>query len=203
MKNISDKILSRITRKGRGWVFTPKDFLDIGSRAAVDQTLSRLSRTGKIRRLRRGIYDFPKTSPLLGVLAPSPDALAKTVARSRGISIHPSGAQAANALGISTQVPARPVYFTTGPSQKIPMPLGRGTIVLKHISSRFILNDNGATLVLMTMRYLGRTGVHADTVRKIADTLPTSSKTALGNAVGKVPDWMAQHIKTISGARAA
>ena len=71
-----DKIKRRIIGKGRGAVFTPADFLDLGSRASVDQTLSRLTDQGVIRRLARGIYDYPKTSPRLGRLSPDPDAVA-------------------------------------------------------------------------------------------------------------------------------
>lgn len=67
-----DKIKRRIIGKGRGAVFTPADFLDLGSRASVDQTLSRLTDQGVIRRLARGIYDYPKTSPRLGRLSPDP-----------------------------------------------------------------------------------------------------------------------------------
>ena len=79
-----DKIKRRIIGKGRGAVFTPADFLDLGSRASVDQTLSRLTDQGVIRRLARGIYDYPKTSPRLGRLSPDPDAVAAAIARKDG-----------------------------------------------------------------------------------------------------------------------
>ena len=73
MSTTASKIIRRIHTKQRGWVFTPKHFLDVGSREAIDQTLSRLVKQGKIRRLGRGIYDYPKQHPSLGTLSPNTD----------------------------------------------------------------------------------------------------------------------------------
>jgi len=77
MKSITDKITARIRRRKPGWVFSPKDLLDVGTRAAVDQVLSRLVRQGMIRRVDRGIYYYPKISKLLGPLSPTPDNIAR------------------------------------------------------------------------------------------------------------------------------
>ena len=76
----TNAILKRIRAKHRGWVFTPRQFAHLGTRAAVDQALSRLQRTGQIRRLARGVYEFPKVHPKIGVLSPSPEAVAKAMA---------------------------------------------------------------------------------------------------------------------------
>ncbi len=108
---ITDRILRRIRGKGRGWTFVPKDLLDLGSRAAVDQALSRLARKDRIRRVGRGIYDYPRVSKRLGVLSPSVDAIASAVARKSNSQLQVSDAQAANALGLTTQISAKPIYF--------------------------------------------------------------------------------------------
>ena len=60
-------------------MFTPTQFLDLGSRAAVDQALSRLAQAGTIRRLALGVYDYPKRHPMLGPLSPSADTVAKAL----------------------------------------------------------------------------------------------------------------------------
>lgn len=78
--NVQNKIVYRIRGKGRGWVFSPKHFLDLGSRDAVDKALSRLADAGVIRRFSRGLYDYPKISPQLGTLTPSADKIAKVLA---------------------------------------------------------------------------------------------------------------------------
>src|SRR5665213_3987320 len=67
-----------------GTVFGPRIFGDPGNRAAVDQSLSRLAKAGTIRRISRGVYDFPKTHPTFGALSPDPDAIAKSIAAQAG-----------------------------------------------------------------------------------------------------------------------
>ena len=78
---ITSSIRQRIIGKGRGAIFAPTDFLDIGSRASLDQALSRLADQGMIRRLTRGLYDYPRKSARLGLLSPSADDIAKAIAR--------------------------------------------------------------------------------------------------------------------------
>jgi len=74
----------------------PTDFLDLGSRQAVDLTLHRLVRKGTIRRLARGIYDYPKLHPVLGPLPPPPEGIAKAIAGRQQARLQPAGAYAAN-----------------------------------------------------------------------------------------------------------
>ena len=96
MTRLADRIMKRLRARGRGrWVCTPKDFLDLGSREAVDQALSRLVRAGRLRRAGRGLYDLPRTSALLGRPAPVDlDAALAALARRDGIRIMPDGATA-------------------------------------------------------------------------------------------------------------
>lgn len=77
--SVPDQIMRRARACGRGGVFTPSDFLPLAGRAAVDQALSRLVKNGKLRRLARGLYDFPKVHPQLGLLAPAPDDVAQAL----------------------------------------------------------------------------------------------------------------------------
>ena len=98
MSVVTSKMYNRIKGKGRGWVFGPADFLDLGTRDAVDQVLSRLVKQDKIRRLGRGVYDFPKSDDLIGVLSPASADVAKVIVKDDVI-FH-SGATAANLLGL-------------------------------------------------------------------------------------------------------
>jgi hypothetical protein len=95
-----DQILKAITSLGSGAVFVPTDFLSCGSRQAVDIALHRLVRKGTIRRLARGIYDFPKIHPKLGKLLPSPEKIAEALVGRDCTRIQPTGAYAANILGL-------------------------------------------------------------------------------------------------------
>ncbi len=80
MQSIDNKVISRIYGKGRGWCFTPNEFMDLGSRSSVDKALSRLTQKGTIRRLARGLYDYPKMHKDLGSLSASPESIAQALA---------------------------------------------------------------------------------------------------------------------------
>src|ERR1035437_9920315 len=106
MVDLGSRLLGRVKSAPAGAVFSPRMFNDLGNRAAVDQALSRLTKAGKIRRMARGVYDIPKEHPTLGALSPDPDAVAKSIAAQAGYRLQPTPARAANALGLSSQVPA-------------------------------------------------------------------------------------------------
>jgi hypothetical protein len=133
-QSIDSRILAAIHGRGRGSVFVPSDFLDIGSREAVGLTLHRLARNGTIRRLARGLYDFPKEHPVLGPLQPSAEVVARALAGRDRTRLQPTGAYAANALGLSEQVPAKAVFLTDGPSRMVN--IGPTTIQLRRTTAK-------------------------------------------------------------------
>ena len=196
MQSIIKQVLKRIKSHGKGFVFTPKDFLNLGSRAAIDQALSRLSRDGKIRRIKRGLYDYPRVSTRLGQLSPNPDAVVQALARKTGSQIGPSGAKAANALGLSTQVPARLVYLTDGPSRDVV--IGRQRIQLRYAASKYFSGNSGADIAVQALRHLGQNAVDDTGIRKVRTALSDHDKRALRKTIGKVPDWMTPYIKQIT-----
>ena len=138
----TDKIMKRIKGHGRGkWVCTPKDFLDLGTRAGVDQVLSRLVRRNQLRRVGRGLYDWPRMSTVLKRAAPADISLSiDAIVRRDGIRIMPSGLMAANGLGLTNAVPARALYLTDGASRSIR--LGQRTIEFKHVNANFMRWNN-------------------------------------------------------------
>ena len=132
--NIHNSMIYRLRGTGRGFVFSPKHFLDLGSRDAVDKALSRLTKQGYINRISRGIYYYPKISPTLGILTPSITEIAKVLADKHKTQLQITGAEAVNILGLSNQVPARSVFFTDGQTKNIKV--GKKTIELKHASPK-------------------------------------------------------------------
>jgi len=121
MPSVADKIMKRISEQdSRNWVCTPKDFLDLGSREAIDQALSRLVKAGRLRRIGTGLYDTPRTSRMLKRTAPvDMDAAIAAIARRDAVRILPDGLAAANQLGLTTVVPAKVWFMTDGPSRTI------------------------------------------------------------------------------------
>lgn len=195
---VTGKILRRIQRKGRGNVFTARDFIDIGaSRAAVDQTLSRLTHRGVLRRLRRGLYDYPKASKWLGVLSPSPDAVAGALARQTGSKIQISGARAANMLGLTDQVPAKLVYVTDGPSRNVR--IGNQHIILRHASNRNLAGLGRSTgTVIQALRYLGKDRVKKDSIRQLRNMLTNKQKKDIRRDILVGPDWIRKVVEQIA-----
>ena len=182
-------IKKRIIRNGRGSVFTPSDFLTLGSRASVDQTLSRLVKDGTIRRLAHGIFDYPKISPRIGPLAPSPDDLAKAVTAKGGHVMQVSPAKAANLLGLTTQIPAKSIYLTNGPTRS--KTIGRQTIHLRNAAPKNLVAAGKATgLVFQALRYLGKDGVDDQALRILAKSLNASDRKNLEKDSLHAPGWM-------------
>lgn len=190
-------VLKRIRAKHRGFVFTPREFSQLGSRAAVDQALSRLQRSGQIRRLTRGVYEFPKIHPKIGLLSPSPEAVAKAMAKRTGSRITVSGAKAANLLGLSTQVPMQNVFWTEGPSRTIR--IGNQTVSLKHVApSKMIGAGTEAGIVIQAVRSLGKEGVQGIPVHSLAKRLPPPVKRAVQRLAPTAPAWSQPALNQIS-----
>src|SRR6202453_1706047 len=151
---IDSRILATIHGRGRGSVFVPADFLTLGSREAIDVALHRLARKGTIRRLARGAYDFPKDHPVLGLLSPSADAVARALAGRDRTRLQPAGAYAANALGLSEQVPAKAVFLTDGPSRTVK--IGKTTIQPRRTTARNMAAGGGpGGFLIQALRELG------------------------------------------------
>ena len=111
-KTFETQILRRIQALGRGGVFSARDFADLGTRSTEDWVLQRLVAKGKIRRLSRGIYNYPQTSAIVGLVPPDPYQVARTITNRDGSRLQPTGAYAANLLGFSDQIPARSEFLT-------------------------------------------------------------------------------------------
>jgi predicted transcriptional regulator of viral defense system len=197
MSTITNKIIKRIRGKQRGWVFTPRDFLDIGLRAAVDKVLSRLASAGLIRRLARGVYDFPKQHTLLGTLSPNMDNLAKVTAKAGDI-VFQSGAMSANILGLSTQVPARQVYLTSGKSHR--KNIGGRLVVLKH--TRSLLNNvtPSVNLAVQALSYIGKDNIDDAIIQKCAKILSHDDRSTLVTRAKQLPGWLADVVHKIEQA---
>jgi hypothetical protein len=198
MKPASDLILRRIRGKQRGWVFTPKNFIDLAPRPTIATTLRRLLKKGLIRKLSHGIYDFPAQHPKLGILAPNPDAIAKAIALKNGNNIQPSGARLANLLGLDTQVPSKPIYITSGNSTQTKV--GKYSITLNHskLISGIPLSINNVR-VLNALHHLGKDHINDDIIKKCKTILSTKDKSQLKRNLIKLPVWITPFIKKIIG----
>lgn len=195
------KIQDRIRQAGPGKVFTPKDFLDLAGRDATDQALSRLVRQSVLRRLGRGLYYSPRRNDSLGVdVPPDLDEIADAVGRQTGSRIVPSGAVAANRLGLSTQVPAKPVYLTDGRSRQVRV--GKYTLQIKHAPPKDLPAGNRkSALVFQALRFLGKDAITDKAIDTIRSALTPDDRKLLLSDAKYATDWLCEMVRKIASPR--
>lgn len=196
---IEPKVLSIIHGHGGGWVFTPNAFSRVGTPRSVGMALTRLSRKGAIRQIARGLYEVPKSHPTLGSVPPSTEAIAKALAGRHAIRLQPIGAYAANALGLSEQVPARAVYLTDGRSRRVK--LGKREIVLKRTTPRNMATAGRPSgMVIQALRWIGPRHVDDKLIEKLRRNLRPEDRAVLVKDAHLAPAWIASILRQLAEA---
>lgn len=184
-------------RANPGRVFTPFDFLDLGSPHAVGMVLTRMARSAKLRRLARGLYDVPRTHRTLGELLPTADEIAAAIARRDGATVRPCGATAANLLSLSEQVPMRVVYLTDGRSRTVKV--GAQTIQFKKQPTRLVRSGSPmSSLLFAALRDLGKAHVTSTRVAHLRTTLSPADRHRLLKDLPLAPAWMHPYLRFIA-----
>ena len=197
-KNTDSQILRRIYGHGMGWVFTPSHFKDLGSRDAIASALKRHKQSGLIRQLARGLYDYPKTDPELGPLQPSVDDIAKALAGRDAVRLQPTGAYAANLLGLSTQVPMKVTYLTDGLSRTVQ--IGKRQITLKRTTPRNMATAGKVSgLVIQALRRMGQAHIDKQVIAQLDRVLDAQAKAQLMKDIRYAPAWIADIIRDLAG----
>lgn len=164
---------------------------------AVATALGRLVRKGAIRRLAHGLYDLPVVHPKLGELMPSVDDVIRAIQGSEAITVQPTGAYAANLLGLSTQIPMRVELLTDGRRKVIRY--GKQEILLKPSSPRNMAAAGTKTgLIIQALRYLGQRQVNDTVLRKIAEQLNDRDRKQMLKHRLHAPAWIARHLSTLA-----
>ena len=173
--------------------FSARDFLHLGSPAAVRKALERLTRAGDLRRIRRGYYDRPRSHPILGVTAPDPMDLIRGMMNHSGARWQVSGAYAANLLHLSDQVPAKIVVLTDAPPRKIH--LEKLVLDFRRASPRNLLGaGTPAGLVIQALRHLGKDHVSAKVIARLRAAINQDTKNAFKELALKAPAWMQPYL---------
>jgi len=197
-KSVDSQILSAIYGHKRGWVFTPDHFKALGSRDAVASALKRHKQAGLIQQLARGLYHYPKIDKQLGPLQQSNDDIARALAGRDATRLQPSGAYAANLLGLSTQVPMKVVYLTDGRTRTVQ--IGKRQIALKHTTPRNMATAGKISgLVIQALRHLGRKNVDTKVIAQLNRHLDTTARTQLMKDIRYVPAWIADIFRALAG----
>jgi hypothetical protein len=172
-----------------GKVFPVKDFLHLGTRAAVDQVLYRMAKENEIVRIARGLYARPKWNKYVSApVMPEPFEVAELVAKSRGAKIGPSGAEAVHRFGLSTQVPTQAVYDTTGRTGNVKV--GKSTIRFRHVAPRKMqYAGTSVGTAIAAMRYLGHEHVTPQVIATLEQALTKEDFQTLRRAATALPGW--------------
>ena len=188
-------MINHFGKAAEGVPTAAKELLHLGTRAAVDQTLSRLVRRGSLIRVSRGLYVRP-IKGRFGVRPPEPVTLVQAIAEQRGESAVRHGAAEANALGLTTQVPVREVYLTSGPTRKLK--LGNQVIELRHAPAwQLALPGRKAGALIRALAWLGpEHASHA--IEAVRGRLPESERNAVVEVRRMLPTWMAQQVSRLA-----
>ena len=194
---IEPRVKSTIFGHGRGWVFTPGEFLGIANPRSVSVALTRLARKGIIRNLARGLYDYPKNDRQLGILSPSIDAVARALSLRHAIRLQPSGGYAANLLGLSDQVPMKVVFLTDGVNRRVQ--IGKLQITLKRTTPRNMASAGKTSgLVIQALRHLGQRNIDGQIILRLKQRLSTTDKKQLLTDLRHAPVWVATVMRQIA-----
>lgn len=193
-----EKVFYFISGHGRGWAFSSSDLIKKFDRQQVDSTLSDLSKNKKIRRIARGIYDYPKYSDFLQKeLSPDIDQVARAYARKFNWRIEVSGDSALNLLNLSTQIQAKYIYLSDGPNKSYK--------ILENITLEFkksALKDIGfkyreSSLLVQSLKALGKDYITSKTIHKIKEQIDSKMYDKILKDTQSTTGWIYETIKQI------
>ena len=198
MYNYDNALRERILTLERGAIFFPSDFEDIATDTAIRQTLSRMVKRGEIIRVSRGIYCHPRTNPALGldVIPPSAEDIAQRIAERDKVKIIPTGDQALNQLGLSTQVPGNAVYITNGARKKINIGKGRNIVFRESNELRiFEFESKIMMLAVSAMRSIGKDKIGSDILTVIREIVGKISPETYNHDIRLAPAWVRKKLE--------
>lgn len=191
MNTLPESILRNAEALPEGGVVSPKEFLHLGSREAVDQALSRLVKAGRLLRVGRGLY-APPIHSRFGSRPPAPAEVIKALAERSGEVVVAHGAGTANALGLTQQVPMREVYLTSGRNRTLRF--GKSEVLIKHAPRWMLLMANRpAGAALRALAWMGPHHAN-EAVKVLHHKLPETEWRALITTRAELPSWMAAAI---------
>lgn len=186
---VENKIFESLKSRQKGIVIFVSDFLDYGNSESVKKALLRLNEKETIVRLAHGIYLYPKVDKELGILFPSTEDIAIAIARRDKVRIIPTGVQALNKLGLSTQVPMKVVYLTDGGTRNIKV--GKRTISFRNTSPKnLLMKGEISSLVIQALKTIGNSKLDDSTLLKIQDILKKEKKENIINDAKLAPAWI-------------
>ena len=195
--NHLEQISSRIKISDRGTVFVASDFSDLSDNVSIRKSLSRLEKAGLIRRVIRGVYEYPEYSEFLSEnVAPSPHKVALALARNYSWTVVPNGDTALNQLGLSTQVPAKWTYVGDGPYKEYSF--GNTVIHFNRTANKDISKlSYKSALLVQAIKAIGKDNVNEMQIEKLAKLMSDDEKSAILSEGQHMTAWVYEIVKKI------
>ncbi len=192
--NIKDKLLWKIREQKQGWAFSATDFVMDFKRGDIDVALSSLVETGDIRRVTRGIYDYPMYSSILNRrIAPDINQVAQAFARKFNWEIYPDGNTALNYLGLSNQLVAKNIYLSDGPNRIYN--IDNITIEFKHIAKKELSGDINTVLVIQAIRAIGEKQLTDEFIKSLSSKFSLDEWKKISIEAVRTSGWIYDVIK--------
>jgi hypothetical protein len=191
-RGTAKELRTSISAMRPGMVFTTRDLLQDGaaaSRSALDTGLKRLVDEGAIERAGRGVFYVPEEHPEIGKLTPRPERLAEALARGDGVQVLPAGPDAANRLGLTTQVVAKPVFLTTGRARR--RQIGNYTVELRQRSPRRASEHPALAQTIEALRFIGKDKAQSpETIERLRNAFGNDQREVIASQLHRAPAWM-------------
>ncbi len=199
IQSIENKILNNIKKCGRGNAIFSSDFVRFGEQKTVNKALERLAKEGVLIRISRGFYYYPKIDRKLGlgVLYPTLETIAESIAKRDKARIVPTGLYALNRLGFSTQIPMNIQYLTDGSNRKLTLYNG-ATIEFKHTAPKNLaFNSQLAMLITFAFRSLGKENITEEILAHTKELLAKDKSQTVKQDYKLMPAWVSSIIKSL------
>ena len=199
IQSIENKILNNIKKCGRGNAIFSSDFVRFGEQKTVNKALERLAKEGVLVRISRGFYYYPKIDRKLGlgVLYPTLETIAESIAKRDKARIVPTGLYALNRLGFSTQIPMNIQYLTDGSNRKLTLYNG-ATIEFKHTAPKNLaFNSQLAMLITFAFRSLGKENITEEILAHTKELLAKDKSQTVKQDYKLMPAWVSSIIKSL------
>jgi hypothetical protein len=186
---VTNTVIEELKKLKKGSILFVDDFLDFGNPESVKKALYRMEEKGLLIRLAHGIYLYPKTDKTLGVLYPSAEEIAIAIAKRDRARIIPTGVQALNKLGLSTQIPLKIVFLTDGAARSIKV--GKRTITFKKTSPKNLLAQGEISgLAIQALKSIGQNKVESDILIRLLIILKKEKKENILHDAKLAPAWI-------------
>ena len=187
--SVTHAVMAEANQLHEGAVISAKGLLHLGARSAVDQALARLAKKNELMRAGHGLYVRPiKTK--FGVRAPTPEAVVQEIAKSHAELVSKHGAAEANALGLTTQVPIKSVFLTTGKSRKLK--LGSESVELQNAPS-WLVQPTRAGEAIRALYWIGQPRV-GKALATLKHNLPSEAIDQMVALRPVLPEWLSKSI---------